>query len=199
MILSDILDGEGHDAYQALVLRNLARQYDFLRSIIGTAVEVDFHLSSTIIKALNYHAIACLHDSAGAYRPHDVTVGDHRSPHHTRVPALMEEFINRVNRHWNESDAVFLAAFCLWRLNYIHPFVNGNGRTARALCYYVICVKMGGELTGDPILPERILMNRDEYVSILQETDRSLNLVPLQKFLMRLLSEQLDESSNLDA
>ncbi|MEX1365172.1 MAG: Fic family protein [Nannocystaceae bacterium] len=26
--------------------------------------------------------------------------------------------------------------YTLWRLNWIHPFVEGNGRTARAACYY---------------------------------------------------------------
>jgi hypothetical protein len=29
-----------------------------------------------------------------------------------------------------------LAAYGLWRLNWIHPFVEGNGRTARAVCYF---------------------------------------------------------------
>ena len=195
MILSDLLEGEGHDVYQTLALANLARQYDFLHSIIATAVEIDFRLSSTILKALNYHSIACLHDSAGEYRPHDVTVGEYRPPGHTEIPALMDEFVNSINRHWNEADAVNLAAFCLWRLNNIHPFVNGNGRTARALCYYVFCVKMGGEPRGNLILPERIRRNRDEYVGILQETDTTLNLSLLRQFLVRLLQEQLDESS----
>ena len=200
MILSDILQREDHDVYQALALTNLARQYDFLHSIIGAAVEIDFfRLSPTILKALNYHAIACLHGSAGEYRPHNVTVGEYRPPHYMEVPDLMETFIDTVNNHWNQVDAVSLAAFCLWRLNNIHPFVNGNGRTARALCYYVVCVKMGGEPTGDLILPERIRRNRDEYVEILRETDSNLNLSPLRQFLVRLLQEQLSESSRSEA
>ncbi|MBM3491605.1 MAG: Fic family protein, partial [Alphaproteobacteria bacterium] len=27
--------------------------------------------------------------------------------------------------------------------NWIHPFDDGNGRTARALCHFVMCVRMG--------------------------------------------------------
>ena len=193
MILSDILEGEGHHVYQTLALANLARQCNFLHSIIATAVEIGFRLSPTIVKALNHHAIACLHDSAGEYRPHDVTVGEYRPPRYTEVPALMDEFVNSINHYWNEADAVNLAAFSLWRLNNIHPFVNGNGRTARALCYYVFCVKMGGEPRSDLILPERVRRNRDEYIGILRETDTTLDLSSLRQFLARLLQEQLDE------
>lgn len=194
MILSEILGGEEHEIYQALALRNLVRQYDFLRSLIAAAVGVDHRVSPTILKALNYHAIACLHHSAGEYRPHDVTVGEYRPPHHTEVAARMDEFIEDVNRNWDEVDTVGLAAFCLWRLNHIHPFVNGNGRTARALCYYVVCVKMRGEPAGALILPERIRRNRDEHVALLQDADQRLDLIPLQRFLTRLLQEQLDET-----
>ena len=198
MILSDILDGEGHDIYQELALGNLVRQYDFLRSIIATAVRVEHRISPTIPKALNYHAIACLHESAGEYRPHDVAVGAYRPPCYTRVPALMSEFIDDIDRNWDQTDAVSLAAFCLWRLNHIHPFVNGNGRTARALCYYVFCVKMQGEPIGDLILPERIRRNREEYVRLLQQTDQQLNLIHLRQFLARLLKEQLEEPGHSD-
>ena len=196
MILSDILGGEDHDTYQTLALQNLVRQYDFLHSIIAAAisVNVDPKVSSTILKALNHHAIACLHLWAGEYRPHDVTVGDHLPPGHAEVPALVDDFLEVVNSKWNDVDAVALAAYSLWQLNYIHPFVNGNGRTARALCYYVVCVKLGGEPSGDLILPERIRQHRDEYVALLQRADLDQNLIPLQEFLQRLLLEQLHES-----
>ena len=40
MILHNILESEDHDAYRRLEFANLARQYDFLRSII-TAAAVD--------------------------------------------------------------------------------------------------------------------------------------------------------------
>jgi fido (protein-threonine AMPylation protein) len=33
---------------------------------------------------------------------------------------------------------VHLAAYALWRLGWIHPFHDGNGRTARALAYAVL-------------------------------------------------------------
>jgi Fic family protein len=89
------------------------------------------------------------------------------------MPALMDDFVNTVNRNWDQADEVVLATFVLWRLNNIHPFINGNGRTARTASYFVLCLKSGGLLRGDPILPELIRQHRDEYVGALKAADRS--------------------------
>jgi Fic/DOC family len=89
-------------------------------------------LSQQVIKAFNFLAIVCLHTNAGEYRPCPVTVGAHIPPAHYRVPALMDDFVNTVNRTWEQTDPVVLATYVLWRVNNIHPFINGNGRTARA-------------------------------------------------------------------
>lgn len=154
-------------------------------------------LSAHIIKALNCQAITCLHTNAGEYRPCPVTVGKHRPPEHYRVEALMEDFINDVNRNWENKDPIYLSAYVLWRLNYIHPFINGNGRTARAACYFVLCVKSGGWLRGGTILPELIRRERSPYVEALQKTDKSIkngdvDMKELTYLLTKLLNEQLE-------
>jgi len=205
MIVYELLQTERHKAYQELSIDNLERQYDFLRSIINTAVQLKKPMISTgIIKALNYHAIACLHVNAGEYRPCEVKVGGYDPPAYYRVPELMNIFVNEVNRIWQTTDAVLLSTFVLWKLNHIHPFINGNGRTARALCYFVVCLKSGGLLKGDPILPELIRKNRDEYVRLLKQADKDFFagddafLQDLYNFNNRLINEQLSsiESSN---
>lgn len=201
MILSELVRGnEDHPAYRALEVANGGRHYDFLQSVVETAVAVGRpFLSQTVIKAINYHAIACLHAYAGEYRPCAVTVGDHNPPDHYRVSALMDDFVNEVNRYWDEVDEVSLAAHVLWRLNWIHPFINGNGRTARAACYFVLCVKLGGWLPGTIILPELLRRpeNRDRYVQALRHADATEwngdvhdFLSPMTQLLFELLHEQ---------
>lgn len=153
-------------------------------------------LSATILKALNFHAIGCLHTNAGEFRPCQVYVGPHTPPQHYRVEALVEDMVNMVNRLWEAMDPVVLAAYTLWRLNHIHPFINGNGRTARAACYFVLCVKLGGWLPGTTILPELIKRERDRYVEALRNVDASLatptlDLSPLHTLLGELLNEQI--------
>ena len=198
MILHELTQSEDHPVYQSLTVSNATRQNDFLRSIISVAIEAQKpYLSHDILKALNFHAIACLHTNAGEYRPCQVKVGSHIPPEHFRVQAQMDDFINEVNRFWEKSDPVVLASFVLWKLNYIHPFINGNGRTARAACYFVLCVKIGHHLPGNVILPELIKKNRNKYVKALKKADKSwkegnLNLSMLNSLLSDLIQQQLN-------
>lgn len=189
---------EDHPVYRTLEAENGSRQYDFLRSIVAASLNIKRpFFSQHIIKALNFHAIACLHYDAGVYRPWLVQVGQHHPPEHYRVPALMDDFVNEVNRFWDTTDAVVLATHVLWRLNNIHPFINGNGRTARASCYFVLCLKAGGWLPGDPILPELIKRERGAYCDALQVAHDAHNatgepdLGPLHAIVSKLVSEQL--------
>jgi Fic family protein len=197
LILFELFGTEANPVYQELEISNGNRQYDFLRSLVLAALAANCQfLSQQVIRALNYHAIACLHVNAGEYRPWSVQVGDYQPPEHYRVQALMDDFVNRVNRHWHEADPVVLAAFVLWRMNNIHPFINGNGRTARAACYFALCVKSGGLLPGSTILPELIKQNRVAYVAALKQVDASvptgnLDLTPLHALLQNLLEQQI--------
>jgi Fic family protein len=197
LILFELTLSEQHDAYQALEISNGERHYSFLQSIVAASLAVERQfLSQAVVKAINYHAIACLHTNAGEFRPCEVSVGDHSPPQHFRVQALMDDFVNTVNRRWETADPVALSTFVLWRMNYIHPFINGNGRTARAAAYFVLCVKAGGWLSGDVILPELLRQNRPEYVEALRIADQSiasgtLDLSVLHEMIVRLLSEQV--------
>lgn len=113
----------------------------------------------------------------------------------------MDDFVNTVNRNWESTDPVVLASFVLWRLNHIHPFINGNGRTARAACYFVLCLKLGALLPGEKILPELLTDNRDRYVAALQEADASLqngalNISALHALVSELLDTQISQASD---
>jgi Fic family protein len=110
----------------------------------------------------------------------------------------MDDLVNQVNRHWDALDPVELTSFVLWRLNHIHPFINGNGRTARAACYFVLCVKLNGWLDGDPILPQLLHENRPEYVAALKAVDASAaaggtDLSPLNEIIAKHLTTQLGD------
>ena len=172
MILYELTGTEDDDTYRTLEYFNTDRQLHFLESMVTVVLRTQrSFLSQALIKALNYHAIACLHVNAGEYRPCEVKVGSYEPPAHYRVQALMDDFVNLVNRYWENEDPVLLSAFVLWQLNVIHPFINGNGRTARACCYFVLCVKSGGWISGKTILPELLRRHREEYVSALQYAD----------------------------
>lgn len=167
--------------YQAMASANLRRQYSFLGSLVQVGLSLRVAVDEDMIKALNHHAITTLHEGAGQYRTTPVTVGSYIPPDHSEVSDLMAQFVVSINRQWNQTTPVKLAAFALWGVNAIHPFRNGNGRTARALCHFILCAKAGGQLgAGDPTFP--VLLGRDEiradYDSALKQGDAG-NLDPL--------------------
>lgn len=199
MHIFDLVMTENNPVYQELAIANLDRQYDFMRSIVRASVGLQRPmLSLEVIRALNYHAIACLHSSAGEWRPCEVHIAGeqpYEPPHFWEVPGRMNMFVDEVNRHWETTDAVVLGTYVLWKLNHIHPFVNGNGRTARVACFFVICLKSGGLIDGDVLLPDLIKANRPEYVQALKHADATfaagtLDLGPLHSMVARLLAEQ---------
>lgn len=198
MILFELTRTEEHPVYQTLMIENGNRHYDFLRSVVVASIEMGRpFLSQQILKSLNFHAIVCLHTHAGEYRPCEVTVGNHQPPAFFQVVPLMDDFINDLNRGWENADPVALATYALWRLNYIHPFINGNGRTARAAAYYILCISAGRWLPGDAILPELLRQNRPAYVEALRHADMTYavggqpDLEPLHAIVSSLLAQQL--------
>lgn len=201
MILFELTNTESHPVYRSLEVANGNRQYDFLRSIVAASLDMGRpFLSQHVVKALNFQAITCLHIAPGEYRPCYVEVGEHKPPPHWRVAAAMDDFVNLVNRNWDQNDPVALATYVLWRLNNIHPFINGNGRTARAASYFVLCLKLGGWPKGNVILPELIRRDRAEYCVALQKAHNAFaakgepDLVDLHAMVTRLLNEQLSSA-----
>jgi Fic family protein len=89
------------------------------------------------------------------------------------VAEQIEEMCDYVNDNWESKTAIHLSAYILWRLNWIHPFDDGNGRTSRALSYLVLCVKLGYRLPGSNTIPDQIAANKSPYYSALERADQA--------------------------
>lgn len=101
MIVHELTGTEEHSDYRRLEYTNTDRQLHFLETMVTVAINLDRgFLSQSLIKALNYHSIACLHVNAGEYRPCRVHVGEYLPPEPFRVNALMDDFVNIANSNW---------------------------------------------------------------------------------------------------
>jgi Fic family protein len=177
--------------------RNLIRQYDLLANCIEIGIQKGPEaLDKYTLWALNHVAVANIAQFGGRFREEPIYVGDHIPPHFREVADLMDRFLSFIHENWYVARETQLAAYALWRLNWIHPFVEGNGRTARATAYYILCVRSGRLLPGTKIVPERIRDDRRPYVQALRAADRAwdagnLDVLELEAYIARLLQAQL--------
>ncbi|MGH9651267.1 MAG: Fic family protein, partial [Terriglobales bacterium] len=75
-------------------------------------------------------------------------------------------------------------------------FTDGNGRTARALSYLVLCVRLGYRLPGTNTIPAQIARDKMPYYRALEAADAAfeaarLDLSDLEGLLSTLLANQL--------
>jgi Fic family protein len=189
--------------YDKIQEKNLLRQYDLLSNCIEIGIDKGIEaFDKYTLWSLNAAAVANIAQFGGRFREDPIYVGNHIPPTFDKVPHLMDMFFAFIHENWGVEGVgdqpTGLAAFALWRLNWIHPFVEGNGRTARAACYYLICLYYGALLPGKKIVPERIRENRDPYIAALRAADQAwaeghIDISQMANYLADLLKGQLAE------
>lgn len=180
--------------------QNLLRQYDLLANCIEIGLIKGIEaFDKYTLWSLNAAAVANIAQFGGRFREQPIYVGQYRPPHFKEVPNMMDQFISLVHENWDIlNHPTYLSAYALWRMNWIHPFIEGNGRTARAACYYLICLRAGQLLPGRKIVPERIRENREPYYAALRAADHNwengdFDVSELADYLERLLASQLED------
>jgi Fic family protein len=193
----------GQEAIARREAANALRQADLVVTLVReSTTTAKFKLRPSTVLALNAEAVDGLTKYAGNWRPGPVAIGksQHQPPDHKSVPRLVEEMCDYVNDGWQQKSAIHLASFIMWRLNWIHPFFDGNGRTSRATSYLVLCARLKSLLPGSRTIPEQIVFNRIPYYDALEAADRRFNhshsfdddtVVEMEQLLSSMLATQL--------
>jgi Fic family protein len=154
-------------------------------------------LTPDILLELQRLAINQIYSCAGSFRDGAVGIAGvgHRPPDHQQMLNLVVEMCDYVNDNWHKT-AIHLAAYLMWRINWIHPFFGGNGRTARAVAYLVLCARLGFILPGRQTIPDLIVADRDSYYQALRQADDaweagSLDVSMMESLMSSLLAKQL--------
>lgn len=164
------------------------------------------HPNQTALREMHRTATFLLLARPGEYRvePVHLALEDgtvvYEPPAASDVPAYMDTFFAAIGERWAASTPVHVAAYTLWLINWVHPFKNGNGRSARAFCYACLSLRMGFVLPGTPTVIDLIMQpqNRPDYESALRvgdaafQTNGEPDLAPMEAFVERLLVEQLE-------
>jgi len=179
---------------------NGLRQYDEVIERINYSLQPErpFKLRPSAVLSLHRRALEGISSFAGVFRPGGIEIkgSKHTPPGAHLVPELLEQMCDHINENWAKLSPLHLAAFTLWRMNWIHPFVDGNGRTSRVVSYLVLCVRLGYVLPGTTTIPEQISKNKDPYYQALEAADKanasgSLDLTEMERLLESLLANQL--------
>lgn len=182
------------DEKARLEARNALHQFDAVIQLVEQWTSPDypgFRLRPSVILQLHRIALDGLSAYAGTFRPADIEItGSRHKPVSAHlVPSAVDDLCDYINDNWHRS-ALHLASYALWRLNWIHAFTDGNGRTSRALSYLILCVRLGYRLPGTKTIPELIAQDKDPYYKALEAADDG-DFEPLEKLMGALLAQQL--------
>ena len=115
----------------------------------------------------------------GVFRNREVYVGNrftvvYRPPSTDEVPILVDNFLNWFNsKEVDEIDSVIHAGITHYEIVRIHPFIDGNGRTARVMATLVL-YKRGFDVKRFFTLDDYYDHDRNSYYEALKNIDQEL-------------------------
>lgn len=165
--------------------RNESEQMIFnnLRGINFIDGEVSNDLDFRMI--IEVHRIMTANTSAeectGAFRKEPIYVQDHvdgeiahTPPNHELLDQLMNELCHFANHEDDFIHPIIKASIIHFMIGFIHPFKDGNGRTARALFYWYL-LKKGYSLIKNISISRAILDSRVQYDKAFLKTEQDGN------------------------
>src|SRR5271157_2441984 len=163
----------------ALEARNGLLLFEAIEKMV-TDSKAGFSLTPNTLCTLHKIVIQDIYTCAGQFRTSPVYISrpgivdnsQHQPPAWPLVNSYVEEMCRYVNENFGKSP-LHLAAYLMWRHNWIHPFMGGNGRTSRGLSYLVLNVRLGFNLPGHNTIAQQIEVNRDPYIKALTSADES--------------------------
>jgi Fic family protein len=136
--------------------------------------------------------------SKGDLRLSQVYVDKKYFPDYKKVPALLKQLCKSVNERIDkvkEEDIIKLSADMHYNFVNIHPFGDGNGRTARLLMNYI-------QLYHNEPLIKIFTEDRVEYIDALNQTEEQENLEIFREFIInqeiKFLKAEIDKYKTID-
>ena len=187
------LEGADSNIPAEVEIANIENAYDLINQL---ASDPEVAIDVGLIRTLNSIVLRGLPDplaqSRGRFRlGGSAVVGEQTSeilylpPPPEQVPDLMRD-LETLIKEWSESyRPAIVAALAHFALVSIHPFEDGNGRTAR-LVAHMLLDREGDSVQGMLAVNEAIASRQSDYIQALRETQgpRFTTEVNVEPFLM---------------
>lgn len=138
----------------------------------------------------------------GQFRRHSVVVGNaNRAPDASEVPELVDRLCTWLDGDgfdpggevdWRVPEAVIQAALAHSYIAWIHPFGDGNGRTAR-LIEFLLLLDGGFPTPAAHLLTNHYNLTRSDYARRLALASRERDVLPFLRYAIRGLVDGLQE------
>jgi Fic family protein len=185
LVINDGLTVRGKSLKDHLEAKNHNEAVHYLYELIEH--DKKHTISEQLLRSLQQLIIKDIEDSeAGRYRHGNVLItgSSHKPPAAFKVPQLMEELISWIKKNMAKLHPVELAAIAHHKLVHIHPFTDGNGRTARLFMNLILMQK------GYPLVV--ILKNdRQKYYRALEKADKG-NIEEIEKFIAQAVERSIN-------
>ena len=166
--------GNNTDNESLLELRNIRGGIAFIENSIADGTRIDLNMIRELHKITVQDLTEDGSKTPGKFRTEDVKIekSSHTPPNHAAVQGLMSDLVDYINEDTGHQYDIIKIATAHHRFTAIHPFDNGNGRTARLLTYAML-VKAGFiDNTLRFLNPSSIFcMDRNEYYKKLEKAD----------------------------
>ncbi|NRF95402.1 Fic family protein [Paenibacillus frigoriresistens] len=137
LVLEEGLTIGGKKLHEHFEVINHSEAINYVQDVATQNIE----LTEYVIKSVHQLVLKNIDDeNAGRYRMINVMISgsQHTPPHFTVVPEQMEKLYQWYHEQKDKLHPVELAAQFHFRFVYIHPFADGNGRTARLLMNLIL-------------------------------------------------------------
>ena len=136
---------------------------------------------------------------AGKFRNHGEAVYDgdvqiFMAPPYTMVPNLMDNLFNWMNEVKETLNPLILSSIFHYEFVFIHPFHDGNGRTAR-IWQTAILAHWEKAFTYLPI-ESMIRKNQEEYYKTIQNCNNAGESTEFVEFMLKIINDTIDELMN---
>ena len=136
-----------------------------------------------------------IEDDNGKFRNHGEAVYDgdvqiFMAPPHTMVPILMDNLFNWMNEVKGKVNPLILSSIFHYEFVFIHPFSDGNGRTAR-LWQTAILAHWKDLFKYIPI-ESIIRKHQEEYYTAIQNCNNAGNSNEFIEFMLKVINEAVD-------
>lgn len=185
LVINEGITIKGRSLKSHLEAKSHQEALEFIYDLVG--YDSDLTLSQNLIRQVQSLVISPIDKNiAGMYRSGAVAIAGSKikTPIATEIPYLMSKVIFWFGKHQKKYHPIELASILHHKLVAIHPFDDGNGRTARLVMNIILLH------AGYPLVV--ILKNdRKKYYNTLSKADKG-NLLPFIVFIAQSVERSLN-------